>query len=64
MEDSKTEYMEAFQAWQSQLQVLHEVLLEGKRLDPPKLKALLSREARMKERYERARRTFLGLSEE
>jgi hypothetical protein len=39
-------------------------MLEGDRLDPPKLKALLNREARAKERYDHARRALLGLSEE
>jgi hypothetical protein len=38
------------------------VLLEGQRLEPPKLKALLNREARTKERYDAARRALLGLS--
>lgn len=64
MQDSKKEYLDAYQAWQTQLQALHRVLLEGERLEPPKLKALLNREARMKERYDRARLSLLGLSEE
>ncbi len=64
MQDGKQEYVEAYQAWQSQLQALHRVLLEGQRLEPPKLKALLNREARAKERYDRARRALLGLAED
>jgi len=64
MQDRKREYLEAYEAWQAQLQALHRVLLEGERLEPPKLKALLNREARTKERYERARRALLGLSQE
>lgn len=64
MQDRKREYLEAYHAWQSQLQALHRVLLEEERLEPPKLKALLNREARTKERYDRARRALLGLSEE
>ena len=64
MQDTTQDYLDAYQAWQSQLQALHRVLLEGDRLEPPKLKALLNREARMKERYDRARRALLGLSEE
>jgi hypothetical protein len=52
MQDRKREYREAYQA---QLQALHRVLLEGESLEPPKLKALLNREARAKERYDRAR---------
>ena len=39
-------------------------MLEGQQLEPPKLKALLNREARAKERYDRARRMLLGLGEE
>ena len=64
MQDRKRDYQEAYQHWQTQLEALHRVLLEGERLEPPKLKALLNREALMKERYERARRVLLGLSEE
>ncbi len=64
MQDRKRDYLDAYQAWQTQLQAFHRVLLDGERLEPPKLKALLSREARMKERYDRARWALLGLSEE
>jgi hypothetical protein len=55
MQDRKPEYLKAYQAWQVQLQALHRVLLEGQSLGPPKLKALLNREARAKKRYDRAR---------
>ncbi len=64
MQALKQNYLDAYEAWQSQLQALHRVLLDGERLEPPKLKALLIREARGKERYDSARRTLLGLSEE
>ena len=64
MQDRKQDYRDAYEAWQTQLQALHRVMLEGERLDPPKLKALLNREARAKERYDHARRALLGLSEE
>ena len=64
MQDRKQDYLDAYEAWQTQLQALHHVMLEGERLDPPKLKALLNREARAKERYDRARRALLGLTEE
>jgi len=60
-EDRKREYFEAYQAWQEQLQALHHVLLEGQRIDPPRLKGLLNREVRAKEKYEKARRRLLGL---
>jgi len=64
MQDRKREYLEAYAAWQAQLQAVHCVLLEGKPLEPPKLKALLNRETHTKERYDRARRALLGLSEQ
>lgn len=64
MQDRKRDYLDAYEAWQTQLQALHRVMLGGERLDPPKLKALLNREARAKERYDRARRALLGLTEE
>ena len=60
-EDSKREYIAAYQAWQEQLQALHRVVLEGQRIDPPRLKGLLNREVRAKEKYEEARRRLLGL---
>ncbi len=58
------EYRRAYEAWQEQLQALHRVLLEGEALEPPKLKALLSREARAKERYDAARLALLGIGGE
>jgi hypothetical protein len=63
MADLKQEYLEAYRVWQGQLEDLHRVLLEGQRLEPPRLKGLLNREARAKERYDAARRQLLGLSE-
>ena len=63
MEDVRREYAEAFEAWQEQLRALHRVLLGGERMEPPKLKGLLNREARAKERYDVARRRLLGISE-
>ena len=63
MQDSKQEYIQAYQAWQAHLNEMHKVLLEGQRLEPPKLKAILNREARTKERYDSARRRLLGLSD-
>ena len=60
-DDRKKEYIEAYQAWQEQLQALHRVVLEGQRMDPPRLKGLLNREIRAKEKYEEARRRLLGL---
>ena len=57
------EYREAHDAWQEQLAALHRVFLDGERLDPPKLKGLLNREARAKERYDAARLALLGIGE-
>ena len=57
----KREYIEAYEAWQKQLQALHRVVLEGQRIDPPRLKGLLNREVRAKEKYEEARQRLLGL---
>jgi len=64
MDDLKREYAEAYEVWQRHLQALHRVLLEGGKMEPPRLKGLLNREVRAKERYEQARRRLLGLSEE
>ena len=58
----RDEYRQAYEAWQEQLQTLHRVFLEGEPLDPPKLKGLLNREARAKERYDAARLSLLGLA--
>ena len=54
-------YREAYQAWQEQLQALHHVFLDGERMEPPKLKGLLNREARAKERFDAARLALLGI---
>ncbi len=61
MDDVRRDYAEALEAWQDQLRALHRVLLDGERLEPPKLKGLLNREARAKERYDAARRRLLGI---
>ena len=63
MEDVKEEYRSAYAAWTSQLADLHKVLLDGERLDPIKLKGLLNREVRAKERYDLARKRLLGISD-
>ncbi len=59
--DRQQEYRRAYQAWQKQLDSLHRVVLDGETLEPPKLKGLLNREARAKERYDAAREALLGL---
>jgi hypothetical protein len=57
----RSEYRQAYDDWQTQLATLHSVFLDGARLDPPKLKGLLNREARAKERYDAARLALLGI---
>ena len=55
------EYRQAYDAWQRQVKDLHRVFLEGDAMEPPKLKGLLNREARSKDRYDAARLALLGL---
>ena len=59
--ERQEEYRAAYEGWQSQLGTLHRVFLDGEALEPPKLKGLLNREARAKERYDAARRALLGI---
>ena len=63
-DDRTSVYREAYDAWQRQLAGLHEVFLEGKRLDPVRLKGLLNRESRAKRAYDRARLRLLGIEED
>ena len=62
--DRTTIYREAYEDWQKQIAGLHEVFLEGKRLDPMRLKGLLNRESRAKRRYDQARLRLLGIEED
>ena len=59
--ERQTEYREAYDAWQKQLSRLHDVFLDGEPLEPPKLKGLLNREVRAKQRYDAARDALLGI---
>lgn len=59
--ERQREYRDAWQAWQRQLTRLHDVFLDGQPLEPPKLKGLLNREARAKQRYDAAREALLGI---
>ncbi len=63
-ENVASEYRQSLEAWQKQLGDLHAVFLEGKPLDPVRIKGLLNREARAKEKYDRARRRLLGIPDE
>jgi len=63
-DDKVPAYREAYENWQKQLSGLHEVFLEGKRLDPVRLKGLLNRESRAKRKYDEARLRLLGIEED
>ncbi len=63
-EETRRAYREAYETWQKQLSGLHQVFLEGQRLDPVRLKGLLVRESRAKRRYDQARLRLLGIDEE
>ncbi len=62
-ETARAAYRDAWEAWMKQLDRVHEVLLEGERLTPDRLKGLLNREARTKQAYDEARLKLLGLDE-
>lgn len=62
-ETTREAYRDAWAAWLKQLERVHEVLLEGERLTPDRLKGLLNREARAKQAYDEARLKLLGLDE-
>lgn len=55
-------YLAAYDDWQRKLGELHEVFLEGTRTPVgDQFKGLLNREARAKEKYDRARLELLGI---
>jgi hypothetical protein len=60
-EATAREYRAAYERWTEDLRQLHEVLLDGKPLDPLHRVALLRRESHSKERYEAARAKLFGL---
>ena len=60
-EDRVATYRAAYDDWRKQLAGLHTVFLDGQRLDPVRLKGLLNRENRAKQRYDRARLALLGI---
>ncbi|MBI5283766.1 MAG: hypothetical protein HY874_01615 [Chloroflexi bacterium] len=62
-DERRAAYLKAYEDWQHQLSALHEVFLDGsKTLTGDQMKGLLNREARAKERYDRARLELLGIS--
>ena len=60
-EQAVNEYRTAYERWSEDLRRLHEVLLDGKQLDPLHRVALIRRESHSKDRYEAARARLLGL---
>jgi hypothetical protein len=63
-DDKVADYKEAYETWQRHLAALHEFFLEGKRIDPLRLKGVFNREARSKRKYDQARLRLLGIEEE
>ncbi|HLF70748.1 MAG TPA: hypothetical protein VI759_01145 [Dehalococcoidia bacterium] len=63
-EDRVSAYKEAYETWQRHLAGLHEFFLEGKRIEPLKIKGLLNRESRAKRKYDQARLRLLGIEDE
>jgi len=63
-QDRVAAYKEAYDTWQRHLAALHEFFLEGKRIDPLRLKGVLTREARSKRKYDHARLALLGIEED
>jgi len=59
----KDAYRTAYGAWQEQLLQLHAFVLDSEPLHPTKIKGLLNREARAKERYDMARNDLLGIED-
>ncbi|HZP58614.1 MAG TPA: hypothetical protein VFC53_13845 [Dehalococcoidia bacterium] len=61
-EERRNAYLQAWVDWQKQLADLHAVFIDGtKTLEGDRMKGLLNREARAKERYDRARLELLGV---
>lgn len=63
-DDKVADYREAYETWQRHLGALHEFFLEGKRIDPLRLKGVFNREARSKRKYDLARLRLLGIEVE
>jgi hypothetical protein len=62
-EERRAAYLAAYDDWQKKLHELHEVFLDGTRTPiGDQFKGLLNREARAKEKYDRARLELLGIA--
>ncbi len=57
----RTEYTDAYERWQRDLQAVHRVLLDGEQMDPLHFVPLLRRESKSKAKYDEAREKTLGL---
>ena len=62
-ESTAKAYREAWEAWIKQAEHLNRVFLENEKIGPEQLKGLLTREARRKDEYDRARLKLLGLDD-
>jgi hypothetical protein len=61
-DERRVAYLAAYDDWQKKLRDLHEVFLDGTRTPVgDEFKGLLNREARAKEKYDRARLELLGI---
>ena len=61
-DERRTAYLAAYEDWQKKLGDLHAVFLDGSAAPVgDAMKGLLNREARAKEKYERARLELLGI---
>jgi hypothetical protein len=60
-DERKRAYLAAYEDWTTKIEAVHEVLLDGKRLEGDQMKGLLNREARAKEKYDEARLALLGV---
>ena len=63
-EERRAAYLAAYEDWTKKLHDLHEVFLDGARAPSgDQFKGLLNREARAKEKYDRARLDLIGIQE-
>ncbi len=62
-DERRIAYLAAYDDWQKKLQDLHQVFLDGTKTPVgDQFKGLLNREARAKEKYDRARLVLLGIT--
>lgn len=62
-DERRAAYLAAYNDWQTKLRELHDVFLDGVRTPiGDQFKGLLNREARAKEKYDKARLALLGIA--